>query len=217
LEYNLPDKPAKIHFAGCLPRGGFDRDFSFPSWWSDVANNSSKGIGRKKLIFICQGTVSRNWALLVEPAIQAFAGKDDVLVVASLGAKGSSLDPNITIPSNARVADYLPYDAVLHHADVFLSNGGYGAFSHAVMNGVPMVLAGETEEKPEVIMRAVYAGFGYSLKTQSPTAEMVKGGVEVVLADPRYKRRAVELREENMAMGALGRIRDKILELSEKL
>jgi hypothetical protein len=46
---------------------------------------------------------------------------------------------------------------------------------------------------------------------------MVKGGVEVVLADPRYKRRAVELREENMAMGALGRIRDKILELSEKL
>ena len=215
LEYDLPDKPAKIHFAGCLPPRGFDGGFSFPSWWSDVITNSRDATSRKKLIFICQGTVSRNWALLVEPAIEAFAGKDDFLVVASLGVRGSNLDPGIMIPSNVRVLDYLPYDAILPHADVFISNGGYGAFSHAVMNGVPMVLAGETEEKPEVIMRAVYAGFGYSLKTQSPTAEMVKDGVEVVLADPRYKRRAVELQEENTAMEAMERIRDKILEFTE--
>ncbi len=211
LEYELTDRPGMIHFAGCLPPRGIDADYPFPVWWNEVTENSKSGSDRKSIVFVCQGTVNCQWNLLVEPTIKAFEGRDDIIVVASLGQKGASLNADISIPKNVRVADYLPYDAVLEHADVFVTNGGYGAFSHAVMNGVPAVFAGETEEKPEVIMRAVYAGFGYNLKTQAPSPEKVAEGIDAVLSDGGYKRRAVELKEENVAMRALERIHDEIL------
>ncbi|KAK3190668.1 hypothetical protein K4F52_003359 [Lecanicillium sp. MT-2017a] len=215
LEYDLSDRPEMIHFAGCLPPRGVDDNYPFPEWWSEIIQNSQKQKNKRRVVFVCQGTVNRQWSLLVEPTIAAFHGRDDIIVVASLGQKDASLDAEIPILENVRVADYLPYDAVLQHADVFVTNGGYGAFSHAVMNGVPAVFAGETEEKPEVIMRAVYAGFGHNLKTQAPSPGKVAEGVDAVLGDARYKQRAVELMEENLAMGALGRIHDEIMKYVE--
>ena len=33
----------------------------------------------------------------------------------------------MNVPANASVQDYLPYDAILQHADVFVTNGGSGS------------------------------------------------------------------------------------------
>ncbi len=40
----------------------------------------------------------------------------------------------------------------------------------AMTNGVPMVLAGATEDKLEVAMRAEYAGIAVNLRTETPTS-----------------------------------------------
>jgi UDP:flavonoid glycosyltransferase YjiC (YdhE family) len=59
-----------------------------------------------------------------------------------------------------------------------------------------MVLAGNSEEKPENCRRAEYAGFVVNLEVGRPTAEMVAAAVNEVLTNPKYKTRAMELKKE---------------------
>ncbi len=139
----------------------------------------------------------------------------NALVIATLGARGAALDPAFPVPANTLVADYLPYDALLPYADVFVSNAGYGGFMQGVMNGVPMVLAGTLADKAEVAARAEWAGVAVNLMAQRPEEGKILEAVQRVLGDGGFKRRAVVLREDNEAMGSLGRVEGIVEELVE--
>lgn len=226
-EYPLSDLSDRIKFIGCLPRRAPQPHDVYPEWWDEIIANAKlprdDGSGtqkekkRKQVIFVSQGTVAMDHSQLVLPTFEAFADRaDDVLVVAALGARGAALPADVaaTLPPNARVADYLPYDTMLHEgqADVFVSNAGYGALCHAVVNAVPLVLAGVTEDKTEATMRATRAGYAVGLYTQTPTAKQVREGVDTVLKDTRYKARAEELRRENEEMRCLDRVEEFVRE-----
>ncbi|RYP11091.1 hypothetical protein DL764_000249 [Monosporascus ibericus] len=228
-EYALSDLDPKIHFVGCLPRREPRPDDPYPDWWSELVANSSSSSSsseeegkkkrRKKVIFVCQGTIAMDLNQLVIPTMRAFADRaddDGVLVVAALGARGATLPEGTDVPPNARVADYIPYDTVLEHADVMVSNAGTGGLNHAVVNGVPLVLAGVTEDKIESTMRATRAGYAVGLFTQNPSAEQIREGVETVLSDARYKNRAMELKAENEAMGCLDKIEGWVKKYTEE-
>ncbi|RYP15539.1 hypothetical protein DL765_005658 [Monosporascus sp. GIB2] len=227
-EYPLSDLDPKIHFVGCLPRREPRPDDQYPDWWPEIIANSSSSSNsneqdgetkkRKKVVFVCQGTVARDLSQLVIPTMRAFADRaddDGVLVVAALGARGATLPEGTEVPPNARVVDYIPYDTVLEHADVMVSNAGTGALNHAVVNGVPLVLAGVTEDKIESTMRATRAGYAVGLFTQTPSAERIREGVETVLSDARYKNRAMELKAQNEAIKCLDKIEGWVKEFTE--
>ncbi|WP_373285500.1 glycosyltransferase [Agromyces bauzanensis] len=74
--------------------------------------------------------------------------------------------------------------------DVFVTNAGYGGTQCALSHGVPLVAAGDTEDKPEVSMRAARAGVGVNLRTGTPTADAVRRAIDAVLADRAYRSRA---------------------------
>ncbi len=57
------------------------------------------------------------------------------------------------MPSNTYVAEHIPHDLLLPKVDVMVTNGGYGAVQRALSTGVPLVVAGNTEDKPEVAAR----------------------------------------------------------------
>ncbi|GJN80249.1 hypothetical protein PLIIFM63780_003774 [Purpureocillium lilacinum] len=204
LEYALSDIPSSVEFAGCLPRRGIAKTIQYPEWWSEVTQNAQRA--DRKTIFVCQGTVNVDWSELVIPTINAFAGREDVLVIAALGHRGTSLEHDAVTSPNIHVIDYIPYDAVLPLADVFVSNAGYGAFCHAVTNGVPGVFAGQTEDKSEVAMRAEWAGFAVNMRRQRPGVEQLREAVEEVLGDKRFKAKALELKAENEALDSMARI-----------
>ncbi|KAF5533079.1 n-glycosyltransferase [Fusarium phyllophilum] len=180
-------------------------DFNYPSWWDDVKR------GDRRIIAVTQGTIARDAINLIIPTIKALSDRDDLLVVAILGQRGAFLPDDITIPSNTRVIDYLPYDALLPHASVFVMNAGYGGFLHGVTNGVPLVLAGETEDKPEIAMRGAWSGVAVNLKTGRPTPDMVRSGVERILADDSFKKRVDEIKAENEAMKFFDFIEEQVL------
>lgn len=124
-------------------------------------------------------------------------------MIAILGIKGATLPAEVEIPANTRVADFLSYDALLEYADVWVLNAGYGGALHGIVNGVPMVLGGDTEDKPEIAMRGEWTGVAHNLKTGKPTPEQVARGVADVLSDDKYKKRVVELQKENEEMKSL--------------
>ena len=104
--------------------------------------------------------------------------------------------PSITIipaTANARVVEFVPFAELLPHTSVLVSNGGYGGVQQALRHGVPMVLAGQTEDKTEVTARTAWTGAAINLATQRPAVADIRTAVENVLNTPTYKERAVEL------------------------
>ena len=191
VEYPRSDAPSSLVFAGGLPKGLRDAFTDRPSWWNEVASNKTK-----KVVAVSQGSVAMDFSDLVIPTMLGLKDRDDILVVVALGKKGAALPAETSIPSNSRVADFIPFDELMPHCAVFISNGGYGTFQHAISHGTPMVMGGATEDKPEVAARAEWTGMAFNLRTGTPTPEQVSSAVDEVISNPKYKKRAAELEAE---------------------
>ncbi|TVY80394.1 UDP-glucosyltransferase A1 [Lachnellula suecica] len=208
VEYPRSDAPSSIRFAGGLPKG--KRDFHDPpAFWNEIVNNNGK-----KIVAVSQGSLALNYSELIVPTLEAFKDRDDILVVVALGRKGNKLPENTFVPANVRVGDFIPFDDLLPHCSVFVSNGGYGAFQHSISHGIPMVLGGESEDKAEVCARAEWVGIGVNLKTQKPTSEAIRNAVDEVLGNSKYKTRAKELEDEMAAFDPLSVVAKTIDELA---
>jgi UDP:flavonoid glycosyltransferase YjiC (YdhE family) len=210
FEYVRPDAPSHFKFAGFLPQKPLKADIAYPTFWREVV------CGNKRVVVVTQGTVAVVLTDLLIPSLQALADRDDLLVVAILGQQGIALPEDVVLPANARVVDYLPYDAILPHAAAFIMNGGYGGVIHGINHGVPMVLAGDTEDKPEVGMRAEHAGFAVNLRTGKPKPKAIRDALDQVLTDPSFKKKIVSVKAESEALGAMKMIEAQITEFAGK-
>lgn len=176
FEYPRSDLPDTVHFVGPMARTSVG-DHELPSWWADVESAPN-------VVHVTQGTVAnQDLSALVEPTLEALTD-EPVLVVVSTG--GRELD-GLALPANARAAKYIPYDALLPLTDVLVTNGGYGGVHYAMENGVPLVVAGRTEDKAEVSARVHWSGAGINLRSDRPTPKQIRDAVRTVLADPGYR------------------------------
>ena len=55
------------------------------------------------------------------------------------------------------------------------------------LTNVPLVVAGQTEEKPEIAARVEWAKVGINLKTRTPTHTQIKQAVKTLLRDSSYR------------------------------
>jgi UDP:flavonoid glycosyltransferase YjiC (YdhE family) len=143
----------------------------------------------KPVIHVTQGTVATEVDDLIAPTLQALAD-EDVLVVAATGGKPIESLKLAPLPANARVEPFIPYYHLLPHVDVMVTNGGYNGVQAALAFGIPMVVAGQTEEKPEICARVEWAGVGINLKTKTPTPRQIKNAVKKILHSPDYRQKA---------------------------
>jgi UDP:flavonoid glycosyltransferase YjiC (YdhE family) len=66
----------------------------------------------------------------------------------------------------------------------------------ALANGVPLVTAGQTEEKPEICARVQWAGVGIDLKTSTPRPSQIRDAVMKILGSSQYRQRAFRFKTE---------------------
>jgi UDP:flavonoid glycosyltransferase YjiC (YdhE family) len=202
LDYPRSDLPDSIRHVGALPTELGGRS-GLPHWWGEV-------LEARRVVSVSQGTAANTVSTeLVQLTLDALADMD-VLVVATLG-RAAALE---RVPSNARVAESIPFDELLPHTDVLVSNGGYGQVQRALGHGVPMVLAGQSEDKAEVTARAAWSGAAINLATRHPASGEVRAAVEAVLSTPSYRTRARELAAEYARHDALAAIHQTVTELS---
>lgn len=142
----------------------------------------------RPLIFVTQGTIAnRNLEQLLQPTMEGLAAEDvDVLVTTGGGTLAGDQAPF----TNARVVPYVPYEEVLPETAVLVTNGGYTGVQHALSCGVPVIVAGVTEDKPRVGHRVEWSGVGVNLKTATPSNEQVRDAVREILRNPSYRERA---------------------------
>ena len=175
FEYPRSDLSPLIRFFGpALPPS--QADDPLPHWWHELD-------GERPVILVTQGTVANiDLGELVMPTVEALAD-EDVLVVVATGT--SEAVP--ALPRNARVANRLPFDRLMPKVAVFVTNGGYGGLHAALSCGVPIVAAGDTQDKVETTARVAWSGAGINLRTGRPTPQAIRDAVHDVLANPSYR------------------------------
>ena len=136
------------------------------------------------MILVNQGTVATEPHELLQPALTALAGEDALVVAVTGGRDPGELGQ---VPANARVERFIPFERLLPYVSVLVTNGGFGAVQLALAAGVPIVAAGQTEDKIEVSARVGWSGVGVNLRTQTPRRDFITAAVRQVLADPSYR------------------------------
>jgi MGT family glycosyltransferase len=180
FEYPRKLQPT-VRFVGAMPI--IPGQAPIPAWGHELD-------GSRKVVLVTQGTVANhNFGLLVEPTLAALANEPDLLVVVTTGGRPVDAIEG-PVPDNARIASYLPFEWVLPKVDVFVTNGGYGSVNQAMSFGIPLVSAGQTEDKADVNARVGWSGVGVNLATNEPSQEALRAAVRTVLDKPDYRRRA---------------------------
>jgi len=187
LEYPRRDLQGNHRYIGLIP-AEVPANSVRPSFWDELD-------GRKPIIHVTQGTLANTSPQLFAPALAGLAD-EDVLVVVATGARDPASLGLSDVPRNARIATFLSYPDLLPKLAAMVTNGGYGGVQMALAHGVPLVVAGMSEDKPEVAMRVAHAGAGVNLRTSAPTPQQVRDAVRAVLRDSRYRQRAQALAEE---------------------
>jgi UDP:flavonoid glycosyltransferase YjiC (YdhE family) len=186
LEYPRSDLPAQIRFVGPPPPHEAIRNQTPPPWWDELLAARRSG---RPVIHVTQGTLdTSDLTRVIAPALRALAGKD-VFVVVTTGGRDPDRIPG-GLPANARAATYLPYADLLPHVDLAITNGGFGGAQLLLTHGIPLIVAGDTEDKPEVAGRVAASGAGINMRTGNPTAPALAAAVETVLRNPTYRQRA---------------------------
>jgi MGT family glycosyltransferase len=190
FEFPRGDLKESIQFVGgIMPT--IQADFRNPDWWGSLD-------GSRPTILVTQGTLANtDLSQVIEPAIAALADQD-LTVIAAIGRP--DLDaiqlPSGVKPDNTKIEAFVPFDQLLPKVDVFVTNGGYGSVNLALSMGVPIVIAGDTEEKAFTAARIAWSGAGISLGTGRPNSEQILSAVQTILSDRKYRDNAKRLQKE---------------------
>ncbi|AYQ91809.1 MAG: nucleotide disphospho-sugar-binding domain-containing protein [Paraburkholderia tropica] len=191
FEFPRSSMPSSVRFVGNLPiTPGLH---PLPAWSADLD-------GSRKVVHVTQGTVAnKDLGMLIAPTLAALAEESDLLVVVITGGRPLDSIPG-PIPSNARVAGFVPYEWLLPRLDVLVTNGGNGGVNQALTFGVPLVTAGTSEEKADVNARVAWSGVGIDLATGQPSPQALRKAVRTVLDESAYRRRAARIAAEFAAV-----------------
>jgi MGT family glycosyltransferase len=190
FEYPRSDLKESVQFIGNLMPNGHSKS-PLPAWWDSLDAS-------KPVVLVTQGTIA-NWDLsqLIEPAIAALAD-DQVTVIVAAGRPDLEVIqlPGGVKPQNLRIENYIPFEQILPKVDVFVTNGGFGSVNLSLSKGIPMVVAGDTEDKIFTASRVGWSQAGVNLAIGHPTVEQIRTAVRTVLSDKKYKENALRLQKE---------------------
>ncbi|UNK69582.1 nucleotide disphospho-sugar-binding domain-containing protein [Microbacterium sp. H1-D42] len=191
LDYDRADRPAHLQFVGEV--SAVPPSMPLPDWWPDLDG--------RRVVLVTQGTLNIDPEDLVRPTLEALADRD-VLVVATTGIAGRDTLP-FPVPSNARVAGFVPFAELLPRVDLAVTNGGWGSTVATLRQGIPLVVAGGDLDKPEVAARVAWSGAGVNLRTGTPKAAGVAAAIDRVLADPSIREAAGRVGAQLRSLGGV--------------
>lgn len=187
FEYTRSDLSKKVRFVGPL--------LPFAKGSKGLPDLGKQLEKYEKVLLVTQGTMEKDPEKILVPSLDAF--KDtSVLVIATTGGTGTPELQARYPQENIVIRDFIPFNDIMPHCDVYVTNGGYGGVMLGIQNQLPLVAAGIHEGKNEINARIGYFKMGIDLKTEFPTPAQIKASVEKVLADGSYKNNVKKLSRE---------------------
>jgi len=188
FEYKRSDLGKNVRFIGALlPH---QQNKKRLPWYSEKLESY------EKVILVTQGTVEKDANKIIVPAIEAFKNSRKYLVIVTTGGSGTSQLRERYPFHNIIIEDFIPFDDVMPHADVYVTNGGYGGVMLAIQHQLPLVVAGVHEGKNEINARIGYFNLGINLGTETPKPQQMLTAVTGVLRNDMYRKNVLNLSEE---------------------
>ncbi|KAK5111003.1 hypothetical protein LTR62_005378 [Meristemomyces frigidus] len=182
-----------------------------PDWFSSFVENDKSG---KPLLMVSQGTIAGgDVSELILPTIKACADLPVRLIVCAVALQKPA---DFVLPENCKWAEWIPYELLFPHVNLVVNNGGYSAICQAFAAGIPMVVAGLTEDKAEATARSAATGAAINLATQTPSVEHLRDAIQKVLQEPSYKAKAMGLKRDFAECDAVGSMIEGIQEMIGK-
>lgn len=177
FEYPRKNLPENVQFIRPVLK---EKDLAYhpPAWWEDLNRIDP-------VILVNQGTIAMDLNDLVIPTIQGL--QNERMWVVAVPVKPGQIK---SIPANLRAEPFIPFEHLLPHVDIMVTNGGYGGVQMALAHGVPLVVAGNTDDKMEVAARVEWSKTGINLKKQRPSSDEIRNAVNEVLRNPVYRENA---------------------------
>jgi UDP:flavonoid glycosyltransferase YjiC (YdhE family) len=173
LPYLFSIPHANLFLQASLPEFENKKDHGNLRFIGPVVRKSSAEmtdfVKNKPIVHVTQGTVANDEPSLVETCKEALI--DDYHLI----------------------AEECPHHIFMPYFDVFITNGGFGGVSLAIYHGIPIICAGETEDKPFVADKVEKAGIGINLRTARPKIRQISAAVELVMNDRSIRERCREL------------------------
>ncbi|KAL5086634.1 hypothetical protein Trisim1_008885 [Trichoderma cf. simile WF8] len=191
LEFSLDpnsEQHKKITYVGPLVWIDVNAEVQLPYWWGDV-------VSHPRVVGITQGTLATDPTSLIIPSVQAL--KDDpTLLLIVVSPHSEKIEAQVGFSANVRYADWLPYYLFLPRLKLLITNGGYGSITQALSHKVPLLCAGQSEDKKDTAARVTWCGAGIDLRTDNPTPDQVRTAATKVLSDESYSLNAKLLGKE---------------------
>jgi N-glycosyltransferase len=219
-----PWHPHRYLTAGLLPRDWYPHRLSPPAlrhYRLPDATAPETGADRRRgdrpLILAGLGSLVLTLPGIVEllPGIVAALGALPCRAILILGGRSDLAGRLEPLPDNVTVLPFGPQRELLARCDLFLTHGGFNSVAEAVSAGAPMVALPIVADQPANARRLAELGLGEWLDIEGLEAGALATACARVLADPAYRRRVVDLREQMLAcpdfdalvddLGALGR------------
>ncbi|WP_457252761.1 glycosyltransferase [Pedococcus sp. P5_B7] len=167
-----------------------------------------------RVVVVSQGTVDNSDpGKLIVPTIQALKNSPYVVVATTGGAHTETLRERFPEP-NVVIEDFIAYDDLFPHVDVFVTSGGFGSNLAAFLRGVPVVAAGKREGKNDINARVGHNKLGIDLRGEHPRPAAIRRAVRTVLGDPSYAKQVAALRAELHTYTPMQTIENAILQAS---
>jgi UDP:flavonoid glycosyltransferase YjiC (YdhE family) len=182
FEFPFDHLPPGIRFVGpILPEASEEAALN----WIEELRSSGR-----PTVFITQGSVDvYNINKLIIPSIRALQYEKLNLIISTGGNDPETIRRQFA-DRQLYIEKFIPYSSIIPLVDLIITNGGYGGVSTALSHGKPVIIAGSSEDKPEIASRLRYTGAGIDLKTGSPSASRIHKAVHAVMHQSSYKENA---------------------------
>ena len=201
LEFDVPGKPAILHYTGPFVDAQQRPAVEFP--WERLDG--------RPLIYASLGTLQNGSEAIFRTMAEACAGLNAQLVI-SLGGglKPERLGPFAGDPIVVR---YAPQLEIVKRAALVITHAGLNTVLESLAEGVPLVALPLGNDQPGVAARVKARGAGVVIPQQKLTVKKLRGAVRSVLEDGRYRDSAQWLKNAFRKVDGLNRAADVIEEV----
>lgn len=164
---------------------------------NESLNLKIDNIENKKIIFISLGTVANQNLDFYKESFKAFEGKDEFLVIMSIGKK-TKIDDLGKIPKNFLVYNYVPQLELLKKVDLFITHGGMNSTSEGLYNKIPLIVVPQFGDQFIVGKRVEEIGAGINLKQKNISAKEIAKAVNKIYTNENFYRDNVKMVGESL-------------------
>jgi MGT family glycosyltransferase len=196
------DLDDRFHFVGASLSEPPDPDFPLSA------------LEGRRVIYVSLGTVFNHDAGFFRSCIEAFSGRDDMVVIGA----GKRLDAAALgrLPDNCIVRSHIPQLAVLGRSALFITHGGMNSVTGALFHGVPMLIRPQGADNFIITKRVEQLRLGRRLRAGDLKPARLRRLADELTGDATVRRNIEEVGDSLRAGGGPKRAADVVLHFRDQ-